>query len=208
METKFSFIILLGVGAVLLRPRDVPIMARVAGRVAGMSIRALRNSKEVAEKAIKRSAELARDQNPEMAAVRNNLKQSLSQIDSLSTAVRRDIAGVPLDPASIIRKGWRSLEGVAGIDSKSRQDPELKISPKASINSDSASNSPASNNIGASLHRESVPLSQNTNTSNGSDFIARCIEEAALGQMQNNMFEQPLSSSDATTSEREPDREK
>ena len=190
-QNDLSFLIVVASGFILLRPADVPVIARGTGRLAGMTVRAMRNLKDLSEKAIKESANLAKSEAPEMVEMRKTLKKSISQFDSLSTTFQRDMADVPLNPASLVRRGLRSLENVADTDGKDENEKTTKLEPsRVSISRPT----PSVNAYQAVMEesqrariRQSVNPTNST-TSTGADFLARCIEEAALAQVEKDMF--------------------
>lgn len=131
-----------------------------------------------------------------LSLLRENLRGAYNHFDSLANTLRRDLAGVPLHPAAVLRHGWHNL----GLAAKER-DREMLLSKRVGGNTDQSS-------VGVvrkqgELHDSKsnssvVPQSTAHNGVGkgitGVDFIARSIEEAALAEQKKRMLGHPSNS--------------
>ncbi|CAN8064993.1 unnamed protein product [Agarophyton chilense] len=190
MEGASSLFVLMGAGILLLRPRDVPIMARVLGRTVGVTVRSLRVMKEHAEEVISENMRQAKDSNSEMQIVGRGLRDSLSKFDSVSATLRKDMADVPFSPRMWIQKGMRSLDSAAQTEHQEKL--EKGVSEKKQKHNINQLRGDIAPRAQATVSRKSINVDPRTQSSSGVDFIARAIEEAALAQQQKRVFARPL----------------
>lgn len=193
LDSAGSLILVTGAGVLLLRPRDFPLFARIAGRFAGFSVRGLRTLRQVTEEALARGEQELGNQSGNIGALREDLRQSLSQFDSLRMEVTKDIRDVGrFASADMIRS---RLTGQS-----SALQPKLIKRLKEEISEEL-------NDQHAAIKARKLPsidlASGRADVSAGVDFIARSIEEAALAKQHQRVFgsQAPLSSHPAPTSE-------
>ncbi|KAI0561225.1 hypothetical protein FGB62_89g02 [Gracilaria domingensis] len=162
-------------------------MARAMGRAVGATVRSLRLAKNAAEEVIAENAKSASDPNSELSVVRRGLRDSLSKFDSVTAAVRKDMADVPLSPRMWIQRGVRSLDQADQRELKHKHEQSDSESARSSAE-------PANHwrGLQVPVSRKSVHGVARTNSSSGVDFIARAIEEAALAEQQKRVFAGPF----------------
>lgn len=175
-----TFFFILFTGGLLLRPRDIPRMSRLAGRGMGMTMTAIRNIRDAADQAIRETSN-ASGKNPDMMRVREQLKSSISAYDNLTTTMRRDMAGVSFRPSSLLRKGWDKAQQQQlqttrhgdGVDMNgSGNDEEMDVQKSSS-----------------QIRRQmSVGMDSEKKGMKGVDFIARSFEEAAFLEQKGRIF--------------------
>lgn len=192
-QEGLTFMLVLGTGALLLRPGDFPLFARAGGRLVGLTVRSIRTTKEAAEKAITKSAS-AHQQNPEMVAMRENIQQSLEKFHDLTNTVRRDMADVPLNPASLFTKGLRSWdEQVQNQNGKGTNlTPHAKRMEKQILTTTPRTTHPQLNvaeNVQHLQPPHAKPLFKHSDPSvSGGDLLSRAIEEHALALQKQRLF--------------------
>lgn len=209
VDGPLSVIVLLGAGFVLLRPKDVPIVARNIGRIVGLTVRGLRQAKNFADDVIQRSTKESAN-NPNIAAMRTQVQSSLDQFSDLASTVRRDMSDVPLSPASFIRSKFRSATFLSqqqqqqqrrqqqqeqhnrplpvkdkGINSRFGQTPLENLSV---IPSDSSKTTASPSRGPGTKISKLESFSPQSATRTGADFVARSLEEAALASQYRKLF--------------------
>ena len=167
-----TFFFLLFTGALVLRPRDIPRMSRLAGRGIGMTMTAIRNVRDATDVAIRETANTSGG-DPSMIKVREQLKSSISAFDNLTTTMRRDIAGVSFHPSSLLRKGWDSAQQQQ-LQTKNVED---EVSMSVSDNKKEKNVQWSSSQI---RNQTSIGMSNGNKGMRGVDFVARSFEEAAF----------------------------
>lgn len=180
--------VLMGAGVLVLKPRDFLLLARIGGRVVGTTVRSLRNAKEAAEEVMAENEWHNQDSNSDFNNIRRALQQSLSKINSLTLAVRKDIGDVPLNPQMLLRKGMNSLTDIAADNQEVTTAPRQPLTTPDSEQSVNKHNSYKLPNYPPDFARKSIVHDSNTSISTGADFITHAIEEAALGLQQKTMF--------------------
>lgn len=192
MSDTGGFVAIALLGLVLFRPRDVPFIARSAGRAAGISVRGLRRLRRALEKVVAEGQRSA-DGNADLRGIREQLSSSLAQFDSLASTVRRDMAEVPLSPAALMRRA-RSQVSIAPrpgpanyVGDVSGSKPSTASMPTIPPLMTSPVGSPNGQPPMPFTNRSSEPLSINQGAA-GADVIARSIEEGALAEKQAHIF--------------------
>lgn len=93
-----SVLVLAGLGALIFRPKDLPIFARGAGRVLGSGVRAVRRARAAA-------LEVAADS--ESSGTRTRLATAIRSVDTIGTTLRREIGGVGFSPRAYAARALR-----------------------------------------------------------------------------------------------------
>lgn len=178
LDSTGSLVLLTGAGLILLRPADVPLFARMAGRIVGLTVRGLRNLREVTEEALSQGEQELNKQGKDVSALREDLRQSFSRFDSLRTEVARDMRSVShFASVAMIRNRFMKQANtlqpqlVERLKQMKVEDPDGE---RGAINIRKL----------PSMTR----TSGKADTPAGVDFIARSIEEAALAKQQQRIF--------------------
>lgn len=203
-DGSLSLLVLIGAGFLILKPTEVPVFARNAGRIVGLTVRGLRRVRDIADDAIQRSA-TASANNPDLTAMRTQMQSSLDQFSDLASTVRRDMSGVPIFPATFIRSKFRS----AALQSHQfhRQQQQHKtvnpsqnssmMSPMGSpqaVQSEDVKQRDTSSDVTSQKDSEmgishlQHHITRTSSASTGADIIARSIEEAALAGQYRKWF--------------------
>lgn len=174
-----SLLLLTGTGVLLLRPRDLPLFARMAGRLAGISVRAMRALRETAEEAIAEGEKAITSKAGDSGTVKEDLRESLSQFESLRAAVTRDVQSIGgFTPVGMIRSKLRgeSATNLVKPTIEKRENPQgLPV---------------ASPSAATVFRRLATPerSSSSTHLTTGADFIARSVQEAALAKQHERIL--------------------
>lgn len=184
-----SFLLLITSALILFRPKDVPIVARNAGRLVGLTIRGLKRGRDFVDEAIKQSTQPS-SKNSDLSNVSEQLKSSYSIVSELASSVRRDMVDMPTTPASFIRSRFRAVTSAEPSSNtngsiQSDKHPSLR-KPQSQVDVESPQPSAGTSEQSPSLL--SSPTKAETTPAAGADFIARCIEEAALAKQQQKIF--------------------
>lgn len=181
-ENGSSILLLAGCGLLFLRPADVPLFARFAGRLAGTAVRGLRGLRSATEHIVKEGETIFHKQGADVSAVREDIQASFSKFESLRSAVTRDMAGVSaFAPVDILRSRIRGAAAANLQVTKS-----MKEKPTSA-----AAPLPSEGNTAMDIKRvASITHEQGSanKVTSGVDFIARSIEEAALAKQQNSIL--------------------
>lgn len=192
-----GLLLLIVTGMIILRPKDVPTVARNTGRLFGFTVRAIKRARDVADETIKASNIMSENNsNSTLKAVRSSVESSMSQFSSLSTSLQREMSDVPLTPSSFIRSRLRKATAPNNIKQQQHVNNNIggahqqqQPPPLQSVNGGKQSS-----NVSNSPHNDSSFI--------GVDFIAKGIEEDALFRQENKIFgdrgnsESPSSSTD------------
>lgn len=190
-----SFLLLSAVALLLFRPKDVPMLARNAGRIVGVTVRSMKKMRDIADAAVQKGAKES-TKNPGLAKLGQQLRSSYSIFSDLASTVRRDMADVPISPVSYLRSRMRASSGNASTAvGQFDADPasaQLQIQPKNPKHDSSAYEPPPLSSATAN-----GPSSVSNFTSSnqppaaaGADFIARSIQEAALAEQKRKILGQ------------------
>lgn len=180
-ESHGGFILLAGCGLVLLRPGDVPLIARFAGRLVGLGVRGLRGLRTATEEMMKEGENMLGKQGADVGAVREDLQASLSKFDSLRSAFSRDMASVrAFAPVQMLRSRVRQSDPAA---EQVVPNTEKKQTQERTLSADEQSGRAVRRvaSVGASTNHWQRPKA-------GVDFITRSIEEAALARQQKRIL--------------------
>lgn len=187
LDSTGSLVLITGAGLLLLRPGDFPLFARIAGRVAGLSVRGLRSLRQVTEEVLARGEQELGSQGGNVSALKEDLRQSLSHFDSLRMEVARDVRNFGrFAPAEMIRSRLTSSALQPKLMKRLNEEVGEELDEER-----------------AALKARKLPslsrASDRADTTAGVDFIARSIEEAALAKQHQRIFggQAPLSSSNA-----------
>lgn len=178
-----SFLLIITSALLLFRPKDVPIIARNAGRLVGLTVRGLKRGRDFVDEAIKESTQPS-TKNSELMNVSDQLKSSYSIVSDLASTVRRDMADVHTTPVSFIRSRIRAATSAKPANAKDS---------KRGDNRPPLSNTPSQVDVQspqptAEISKQSPSSSSSSTAAAGADFIARSIEEAALAKQQRKIF--------------------
>ncbi|KAI0556982.1 hypothetical protein FGB62_362g01 [Gracilaria domingensis] len=187
MEGATSLLPFVGTGALILRPRDIPVISRAIGRAVGSTVRSLRLAKNAEEEVVAENAKSANEPNSELSVVRRGLRDSLSKFHLVTAAVQKDMADVPLSPRMWIQRGVRSLDQAHQRERKHKRE-------QSDSNAARSRAEPAKHwrDFQVPVSRKSVHGVARTNSSSGVDFIARAKEEASLAAQQKRVFAGPF----------------
>lgn len=177
-ESDATLILLAACGLVLLRPGDVPIVARYAGRFVGGGVRGLRGLRHATDAALKEGESVL----GKHAAVGKDLRESLSKFDALRNTVSRDVARfAPFD---------RLKGGLRGALQPQRVQPSLHRRVDRNGADTKEGEGPSGLVSGKMRGLASVGRAEGgaKQQAAGVDFIARSIEEAALAKQQQRIF--------------------
>ncbi len=162
-------LLLLG-GAVFMKPRDLLVISRVAGRLCGSAIFALRGVRKAFAETV--ASEAATD---DLKGMRDSVFSSFKQIEDISRTVSREVA-----EASPVA----SLRAATTFKPKRNSQALGNTAKSAPLPSDNSSALPAGEK------RRPVGLSSLSGTgheSSGAGIIARVIEEAAFAKQHSRI---------------------
>jgi hypothetical protein len=157
---------------VLLRPRDVPGIARSAGRALGAGVRLLRESREAALRA---ASDSSADVPNTYVDARRMFSQSVRSLDDISQKLRQEIAPLSFIPRSLIETNTENRP--VGV-------------PLHKVATDAANNNEPERNISGGVHmtERNIPLNPSGTHTTGADIIASVIEDSALAKQQARLF--------------------
>lgn len=193
IESSASGLLVIGAALLLFRPKDVPLLGRVAGRICGVTVRTMRKVKDGAEETWSEANSFVnQNNNPDITAVREGLQKSMSKFDFLRSTVRSDMPRVPTNAASFLRQGLQRLE--QDIGANKRADGEIttltsaRTAPLSGTKSGRVLNGSSSTASGYSPIRNSVSGQLRGGRLTGADVLSRSIEEAALVDQQKRVL--------------------
>lgn len=162
-------------GLILLRPSDVPLIARYAGRAAGLGVRGLRGLRDATDAAMKEGESVMKKHGG--SGMGKDLRESFSKFDSLRTTLTRDIARFA---------PFERLHGtMASTMQLNAQTPVLNKKNNTTDAGLSQSTTTTPNLLKTIEQRKGIGPG---NQSAGVDIIARSIEEAALARQQQRIL--------------------
>ncbi|CDF39185.1 unnamed protein product [Chondrus crispus] len=178
-ESDATLLLVAACGLVLLRPSDVPLLARYAGRATGIGVRSLRGLRDATDAAMKEGESVFAQHAGN--GVGSGLRESLSKFDSLRTTLSRDVARfAPFDKLN---------RGIAGAMRQNAAKPVLHGKSERNDATSSPNLTSTTSKLLTTVHRTETSTGEQTA---GVDFIARSIEEAALARQQERVFGKTL----------------
>lgn len=196
LESDSTIFLIAACGLLFLRPGDVPLLARYAGRLVGGSVRGLRGLRDTADAALAEGESVLGKQGGAVGQVREDLRASLSKFDSLRNTVTRDVAR--FSPFDKLNGGFR------GALQPQRVQPTVKRRAEGGDAKEGERTGVTPRNM-RSLTSVDRAQSDGQQPATGVDFIARSIEEAALAQQQQRIFGRPVDNENESTSASRPD---
>lgn len=169
-----------GLGMVIFRPADVPILARGAGRLVGSAVRALTRM---------RSA-VSASQSTELTSAREQLMRAVRAVDSVTGRVRREITPLGLTTRNLVNADHRLNTADSRPEvhhSRSSDDVTFvshRVNPRESRHSDTGNRS----NDSKLSDRKWTSSQRDSQIQSGADIIASVIEDAAFEDQKRRMY--------------------